>query len=475
LSKITKNTVIYTVGSILPKAASLVLLPIYTRYLTPEQYGILSSMWVLESILTVLYSLSFGSSIFRLYWDYDTEEKKKNFMGTMFLSMSGMGLVCMFLLFAFQNYIDGIYSGISFYPYFVYSILIVFVSNLFDLPQKILMLKDKALHYVMLSLGFFIINSCLIIYFVVYKEQGASGYMLSTLLTSLLFLPVYLIITFKNITFFFSPKDFKNMLFFSLPILPTLLSSWVLDFSDRIFIEKYFSLTEVGIYSLAYKIAGIVLIISGGFNLAFRPAFFKLSNSENQVEAKDIIYKFNNAFLLILLVFFFLLCFFTKEIILLFFDPLYSTAYLYVPIICFSYFLSVMGGVVARYFEQSKKMKINMYIYLFGAVLNIGFNFALIPSLGAYGAAYATVCSMVIVVIISYYYAKKKCYFVKLNIPLFLFIIAGFTIVFFAFHFFLDTSLTLSLIFKSIFIIFLSGILLKKYYRYCITLYKSLK
>lgn len=475
MSKITKNTAIYTIGSILPKAAGLILLPLYTKYLSPEQYGVLSSMWVLESILMVFFSLSFGSSIFRLYWDYKTEEERKKFLGTMFMSMSGMGLVCAILLFAFQNFIDGIYSGISFYPYFLYSIITVFISNLFDLPQKVLMLKDRALHYVMLSVGFFTINSSLIIYFVIYKEQGAAGYMLSTLITTILFLPFYLYITFKNVTLHFSSADFKSMLFFSLPILPTLLSSWVLDLSDRIFIEKYFSLTEVGIYSLAYKISGIVLIISGGFNLAFRPAFFKLSNSENQVEAQDMIYKFNNAFLLVLLIFFFLLCFFTKEIILLFFDAAYSTAYLYVPIICFSYFLSVIGGVIARYFEQSKKMKINMYIYIAGALLNIVFNFILIPHMGAYGAAFSTVLSMLFVVSISYYYSKKKCYFVKLNINLFLIITASLTTIFLLFDLLLNTTLVTALIVKIVFIAIVSAILIKKYYGYVITLYKTLK
>lgn len=154
------------------------------------------------------------------------------------------------LIFLFQNLIDGIYNSISFYPYFAYSCY-DFITCFFDVPQKVLMIKERASTYVALSIIFFIVNSTLILYFVVYLKQGAAGYLLATLIGSALFLPVYIYIAVKNFTFNFKFSYFKAALLFALPAIPTLLSSWILDLSDRIFIERYFSLTEVGIYSLS--------------------------------------------------------------------------------------------------------------------------------------------------------------------------------------------------------------------------------
>ncbi|MBS1514731.1 MAG: oligosaccharide flippase family protein [Bacteroidetes bacterium] len=463
MSKVAKNTLIYTIGTILPKAASFVLLPIYTKFLSPAEYGILSSMWALEGIATIFFSLSLGTSVFRLYWDYEDEELRKKFLGTIYVAIGISSLVWLALIFIFQNLIDGIYNSISFFPYFAFSMVTICITGFFDIPQKLLMIREKAMTYVTLSILFFLLNSGLILYFVVWLKQGASGYLLATLIATAVFFPVYLIIGKQNISFNFHFPYFKAALLFALPGIPTLLSSWVLDLSDRIFIERYFSLTEVGIYSLSYKIAGIALILSSSFNLAYRPVFFRLANSEEQETTRKNIYDFNNLFLVLLLFFFFALSFFSKEIIVLFFDSSYSSAYLYIPVIALAYFLSVMGGLIARYFEQSKKMKQNMYIYIFSSLVNVAFNFLLIPSLGAFGAAYSTLLAMLFTVVAGYFYTKKHCYFVEFNWKTLAVVFSVLTLLFILFEFVLVFPLYYALGAKTLLTLVLLTFLIVKY------------
>ncbi|MDZ7672401.1 MAG: oligosaccharide flippase family protein [Halanaerobiales bacterium] len=93
------------------------------------------------------------------------------------------------------------------------------------------------------------------------------------MLSSLIFIPIYLYIIFKNIKFKFNYFMLKESLLFSLPLIPSLLSAWVINLSDRIFIERFFSMSDVGIYSLGYKLGGIVLIISAAFQKAYSPLF----------------------------------------------------------------------------------------------------------------------------------------------------------------------------------------------------------
>ena len=258
MANILNSTFIYTIGNIIPKAANFILLPVYTLYLTTTDYGLIESVYALSPILIILFSFSFGASIFRLYYDYDDKE---TFFGTIFLStifFSTFFLICLIL---FSNHIEKIYSSIPFYPYFFYVIVTCYISNLFDLPQKYLMINDKPISYISLSLLRFALNAVLILWFIIYKSEGASGYLKAGVISAAIVLPFYLLITSKIIVFKFSFKIFKDVLLFSLPLIPTLLSAWILDLSDRIFLENYFTLSEVGVYSLAYKIAGLVLLI----------------------------------------------------------------------------------------------------------------------------------------------------------------------------------------------------------------------
>ena len=81
-----KNTSIYAIGNIFPRIISFFLLPIFTRYLSPEEYGILNSMNLLGVVLSIFFTMAIERSVFRLYFDYKNEERK-DFLGTIFISL----------------------------------------------------------------------------------------------------------------------------------------------------------------------------------------------------------------------------------------------------------------------------------------------------------------------------------------------------------------------------------------------------
>lgn len=82
MSKLAKNTAFYTVGNIIPTAGQFILLPLYTSYLTPADYGITNSLAAFSALLSLVITLSIGRSIYRLYYDYNTDEEKRDFLGT---------------------------------------------------------------------------------------------------------------------------------------------------------------------------------------------------------------------------------------------------------------------------------------------------------------------------------------------------------------------------------------------------------
>ena len=86
----------------------------------------------------------------------------------------------------------------------------------------------------------------------------------------------------------------KDCLSYSLPTIPHVIAGWILDLSDRIFIERYYALADVGMYSIACKIGNLLLVISGAFRKAYMPYFYRLALDDNQSEVKKTLYFLNN-------------------------------------------------------------------------------------------------------------------------------------------------------------------------------------
>lgn len=415
-------------------------------------------------LLAVFFSMCLERSIFRLYWDNKTESNKRDFLGTITISITAIALSILGLLFIFHHYVGLIYKSIDFYPFYVYAILIGFISVFSLIPRIYFQLVERAGIFVTLSISQFIINSSLILWFIIAAREGSAGYLKGHLIGASLLLPVYLYIGYRIINFKFQFSILKESLLFSLPLIPTIMCAWILNLSDRIFIERYFSLEEVGIYSLGYNIAGLVGIISGAIAMTYWPIFFRLANSDEQSQARRTLYRYNHLILMAIVLVSFCIAFFSKEVIILAFNDRYTAAYRFVGLISFAYLFINAGGIIGLGFQQSKKMKENMIIAILMAGTNIMLNFLLIPVFGAYGAAYATILSFVLGFILSYLYTKKYCFFIPFRwsrlVPLVGILIS--IILFFQYVLVLDV--VVSLIVKLI-IVGIGGLfLMRKYY-----------
>lgn len=421
-------------------------------------------MQVLQTILAVFFSMCLERSIIRLYWDNKTESAKRDFLGTITISIATIAFSILILLFVFQHYVGLIYKSIDFYPFYVYAILIGFISVFSLIPRIYFQLKERGGVFIALAISQFIVNSSLMLWFIIVGREGATGYLKGQLVGASLLLPVYLYIGYRIINFKFRFSILKVSLLFSLPLVPTIICAWILNLSDRIFIERYFSLKEVGIYSLGYKIAGLVLIASAAFSMAYSPVFFKLVNSDDQSQARRTIDRYNHVYLVAIILISFCIAFFAKEVIILAFDSKYVSAHLFVGLISFSYLFSQTGGITGKYFMQSKKMKENLIIAILCAGTNIILNFLLIPVFGAYGAAYATILSFVLGFVLSYLYTKKYCFFIPFQWSRLVPLVGILISVFVFFQYVLVLDVVVSLVLKTIIVGIGSLFFMWKYY-----------
>lgn len=449
-----KNTTIYTIGNMLPKVAGFFLLPLYTRFLSTEEYGIINSLHVLMGLITILFSLGIERSIYRLYYDYQTEENKKKFLGTCFLTILMVSSIILLLIFAFRSQVQNIYKSIPFFPYYLLAILAAYASVYSFIPKVFYQLKERAEIFILISIAQFFFSTTFIILFIIKYNYGAYGYLLGELIGTSVLVPVFIGVMLKISKLKIDKNVIKKSLAFSLPMIPSFISAWILNLSDRIFIERYCNLSDVGIYSLGYKVSGLLLLFSTAFGKAYNPYFYRIANTKKETEAKNLLSKSNLAYIIILASGCFLLSLFSKEIIDLFFPDEYNGASKYIPIITFGYLFSLSTGLLNLFYYQHKKTKAVMFLVLFSALINVICNFLFVPKYGAYGAAWATLISFVILFISQYHFARNY-YFIpfrwKYLIPL--------TILFLGIYlFFYRLNLSnnfLSIIFKSLVSVFL--------------------
>jgi O-antigen/teichoic acid export membrane protein len=452
MSKLFKNTIIYTIGNSLPMAVTFFLLPLYTKYLSPHEYGIVGSMEAVKIFFTILFSLCVERSIVRLYWENDTEIRKKQILGVVFFTLCIISVFGLLLTVLMKNSIQVFFKNINFFPYIFITILISFLSTFEHLPKLYFRLQEKALSFVTLSFLYFFLSTGFIILFVVVNKEGALGYLKGQLIASFLMAIIYLFTSIKISSINFNLKVFKNIFFYSIPFIPPLLVSWFINQSNRVFLENTVSLDAVGIFSFSNKISIATSLFTTALMTSFEPNFYRLASGSDKDRIK--IKTFLNFFILIAILSSFIFLLMINEILFVFFDKEYSGTTNIISLITLSNLFGTGTGITGLFFQQSKKMIPNMYISISAAILIFLLYYFLIPIYFIYGAAISLLITTMYAFITSYFYTKYNCFHIKLPLHKYFSIILILTLILFVsnylypfFNFYYYLSLKILIIF----------------------------
>ena len=450
MKSLLSSSIIYTIGRVLPKVVSFILLPVYTFYISTEDYGIINSMQVLSAIIVLFFTCALDRGVLRMYYDFDSSLSKKVYLGTISISIFIISTVFLLLFFLFSDKLNLIYTSIDFYPFYSYTLISCYLEVFSLIPLIYLQIHNKPLIYISLNLFKFIIGVSLTLYFIIFLNAGAVGMIKALFFSNLIVLPIYLYYAFKSFSFKLDFKMLLDTFKFTLPILPTLLAAWVLNISDRIFVEKYFNMTDVGIYSLGSKISGSVLILFGAFSVAYSPYFFE--KAKKQLNNKDL-FLFNKQICVFFLFLTFSLFILSKEIIKIFFNADYYESVNVIQILSLHTILSVFLGILNLMYYQSKATLPLLYIFILGSVVNIFLNFILIPELSFIGASYSTVLSFLVMFLIQLKFAKNY-YYIPFDWKNIFRVTVGFLVIYYLFELLRIDNLYISIISKCFILIF---------------------
>jgi O-antigen/teichoic acid export membrane protein len=393
---------------VVPYVVSFFMLPIYTRYLTPSDYGILSLVGAFQSMLVIVSSLQISAGLARFYFDYD-EEGLKTYFSTVFSSIIVTALLFLLAIHFSGDRLTGFIfpkANIPYKPYFLLALITMFLSNVSGCCNLLLQVSEKGFIILRIAILSILAGIGFGLYFVVIKEMGAFGSLLGNACSGFVNVCLLLYAVRAYFALSFSYSMLKKTLVYSLPIIPHAIGGYVFMYSDRIILEKFVSLGAIGLYNIADRISMILKLVVNSFNTANSPNFMRLSKQDKS-KAKEVYKVIITKWAVVISVIFLALAFFSEELVQIMTPKRYHPAYKFIPILLGAYLFRGLYCFAANSIFFEKKTKVIPIITLTAGLINIGLNIIFIPLIGTIGAAWATLVSFIVTFLLALRLSNK--------------------------------------------------------------------
>jgi len=381
---------VYGAGSILLRTINFLLIPLYTRYLTPADYGIMAVTTTIMAVLQIIYPLSLHSAAMRFYFLANDEDEQRRNSGTIWLAMLVSSLTMTLMLDLLGRVIaPSLFRDIPFDPYLRLAIWISFFSTLGLLPLALFQAKERPIPYVLTTISSTLLSIGLVINLVVFQRRGVHGYLLGLLWSQILFAVPYIVLTLRNVKLSIHLSALKAALDFSLPLVPHGLAGWTLQLSDRVVLQRFVPLGEVGLYSLGYQFGNIINLLATAINFAWAPFLYK-THAQHGESANPKLSRLVTYYTLCLCFVALGLALFVKEIIFFMAAPAFHSAYRVVPWVIGGLLFNGLYYVPVNFLFLRSKTRLIPLITVLSGLVNVGLNLWLVPRYGIMAAAWAT-------------------------------------------------------------------------------------
>lgn len=395
------------VTNILIALSSLILIPILTKTLPVEEYGIWVMFMTTVSLVPHIVLLGLPFTMVRFL---SSETKKSNrqegfYSITLLVIISSS--IASFLIVIFASYFSEILFNNNLNMVYVLS-LVIFLSSLNGLFLNYFRTFQEIKKYSL----FLLMQTYLSLIFISYFVTSGYGLFFATLglLISYLIIFSIMILNIASKIGIKFPKftNIKEYLTFGVPTVPNNLSYWIMDTADRYLIGLLLGLNFVGYYSPGYTLGYVIIMILAPFSILL-PAVLPKYYDNNNLKKVNLYLRYSmKYFLLLAIPAFFILSILSKPILnIITTADIAANGYLITPFVAFSAILMGTYGIISNLIVLMKKTKVLAVFWILGSLLNICLNILFIPHFGLLGAAFVTVIAYLVVFIITVYYTSR--------------------------------------------------------------------
>ncbi len=393
LKRLGGSSGLYAVGELARRGLAFLLLPVYTRYLDPAEYGVLELLSALSSILFACLLLGLPSALNKVYHrDCESRRDRTSILATTLALEAPVLAVAGTLLVLLAEHVGlGLIGETGRGPLIRLVVATAVVQSLMAVVQASFRARERAVAFVTLNLFQFIPAMGLNITFVVFLNLGVLGVLWGNLISSLLALAVGVAVAMRGAEARINRKLIRPLLHFGVLLVPVMLATWVIDLSDRYVLRLYHDLEDIAVYGVGYKIGTVIyMAIVWPFQLAWPAVSFSISHREQHTET----YARVLTYLSFMLVAGWLAIALTARVAL---TPLvgeaYAGAYLLVAPVALGYLFNGIHFCLSPGIHIAGKTRQLTVISGAAAALNLGLNFLIVPRYGPVGAAWTTMAT----------------------------------------------------------------------------------
>jgi O-antigen/teichoic acid export membrane protein len=405
MRRLARHSAVYGIGGIVSRVLATFLLPLYTHYLPPRSYGQVEILTAATAVLSIVLQLGISSAFFRFYFDEREDAGKLTVVRTSFWFTMTMATVGLVIGIAFAGPI-GHWLGLSYWSghgahrHFHNAVWLVragavglWAQTNYQQLTNLFRAEERSAAYAIASVSNVVITVAAMVVFVAVFHWGAVGLVVGNFTGTLVVYVALVAYRTEQLGLEFDRDLFRQMQHFGMPLVPSALALWAINFVDREFVVWYKGQAEVGVYSAAVKIASVITFVMIAFRTAW-PAF--AYSIEDDREARRT-YAFVLTYLLafaswVALALGGLAPWWTR---LLTSKPGYIRAEKGVALLAFAFAIYAGYTVLAIGSGRARKTQLNWVVTGAGALVNVGLNFWLIPAYGMVGAAISTLAAYV--------------------------------------------------------------------------------
>ena len=398
LKELFRHSAVYGLGSIVARVLGVLLLPLYTRYLTPSDYGLIETVVALSAVLTALVAQGMKSAFFRFYFDSEELERRLLVVRTAFWYVMAASTTVLVAGVVFAHQISWILFHTQHHANLVIAAFIgLWAAMNYEQMTSLFRVEQRSTAYVVATLTNVAITIAATVLLVVAFDKGPVGVLVGNFTGTLAVYVALLVYSRRALGLQFDVALYRSMNRFGLPLVPSAVALWLTNFADRFFLIKLADAHEVGLYSIGVRLASGIVLLLTAFRMAW-PAFAYSIDDDREAQR-------TYSFVLTYVVY--VCCWLALGLGLLApwilrlitTAPFYPAEDVVAPL---AFGVAAFGAYVVVQIGtgRARQTRANWLVTGLAAVLNIALNLILIPPYGRMGAAIATVASYTLLFIV---------------------------------------------------------------------------
>jgi O-antigen/teichoic acid export membrane protein len=402
LRRLATTGAAYTAASIFSKLIAVALLPLYTRYLTTEDYGAAEVMFAAIVSASIVVRFGLIEAVLRFYYKDDEDPDRvvaSSFAGLFWLATVGALVALPFATPISEALLDRPAPDLA-----RIAIGGLWVLTMFEFMLTLFRLEERARAFFTTTIVNVLVTIGLTVVLVVGGGEGARGLLLGSYASGAAFVLGLIVLQRRRLSLFFDRALLRRLLRFGLPTMPAEVSLYLLNFVDRIIIVRSVGLAEAGLYSLAIKFAQGVNVLVRGFQLAWPPLAYSIRDDGEARRAYATVVTLFVAGCAFVVTGMWL---FSRWIARALAAPEFFDSYEAVGLISTAVTLYAVYMVLVVILGRTGRTEFNLPATLAALAANIALNLILVPSLGIVGAGFALVASYVVVLALMYVFTQR--------------------------------------------------------------------